>query len=67
MASKSLPVLLLVVGLLLALLSALADPLGLGGTPGFGWKQIAGTVLGLAFAGVGWLSLQKRKPHTPGQ
>lgn len=58
MASKSLAALLFVAGLLLALLAGFADPLGLGGAPGFGWKQGAGVAVGLALAIVGWLRLR---------
>lgn len=65
MASKTLPAMLLVVGLVLALLSLFADPLGLGGAPGFGWKQAVGVAAGLALAVVGWLQL--RASHTPKQ
>ncbi|KDA54192.1 hypothetical protein EG19_01090 [Thermoanaerobaculum aquaticum] len=54
MASKSPAALLFAVGLLLALLAAFADPLGLGGAPGFGWKQGLGVAVGLALAVVGW-------------
>jgi hypothetical protein len=46
---------LLAAGLGLALLSLLADPLGLGAAPGFGWRQTLLLLLGLvvaAFAGV---------------
>ncbi|MGC8915430.1 MAG: hypothetical protein ACP5NF_00410 [Thermoanaerobaculum sp.] len=40
----------LAVGLLAALVALLADGLGLGGAPGFGWKQAALLVVGLAVA-----------------
>jgi uncharacterized membrane protein len=36
----------IVVGALLVLISLFADPLGLGRSPGFGWKQILGVVVG---------------------
>jgi hypothetical protein len=36
----------IVVGALLVLVSLFADPLGLGRSPGFGWKQILGVVVG---------------------
>jgi hypothetical protein len=39
--------LVLVVGVLLALISIFADQIGLGATPGFGWKQTLGLVIGL--------------------
>ena len=46
---------ILVLGILLALVSLFADPLGLGGEPGFGWKQTTGLIVGLAFTAVaGW-------------
>lgn len=51
---------MLVVGVLLVLLSAAADPLGLGGAPGFGWKQMMGVALGAVLAIVGVVSLRRR-------
>jgi hypothetical protein len=45
--------LMLVAGLLLALASLFADPLGLGGTPGFGWKQALGLLVGAALVVLG--------------
>jgi hypothetical protein len=43
-----------VVGVLLALVSLFADSLGIGGEPGFGWKQTLGLVVGVALAAFGW-------------
>jgi hypothetical protein len=45
---------LLLVGVIVVLLSALADVLGIGRAPGFGWKQSFGVVVGLVLIGVGW-------------
>ena len=45
--------LMLVAGLLLALASLFADPLGLGATPGFGYKQILGLLIGAALVALG--------------
>jgi len=42
-----------VIGVLLALFSVLADTIGVGAHPDFGWRQILGTVLGVAIAGFG--------------
>ena len=42
-----------VVGVVLALVSLLADPIGLGGEPRFGWKQWLGLVAGVVIAIVG--------------
>jgi hypothetical protein len=51
------------IGVLLLLIAALADPLGLGRNPGFGWRQGLGVVIGalLALAGV---YLRRRKPSS---
>ena len=35
-----------VAGAVLLAVSLLADPIGIGGTDGFGWKQIAGAIVG---------------------
>jgi hypothetical protein len=49
------------IGVLLALLSLFADPLGIGGQPGFGYKQWAGLIVGVALAAVGiWRSRARR-------
>jgi hypothetical protein len=53
MAARSRSVALVVMGVALASLSVLADVIGVGTGPGFGWKQIVGTVLGIVIAGVG--------------
>lgn len=51
---------LLLVGLGLAVLALVADPLGVGAAPGFGWKQVVGLVAGLLLAALaGW---QLRQP-----
>lgn len=44
---------MLVAGLLLALASLFADPLGLGATSGFGWKQTLGLLVGAALVVLG--------------
>ena len=47
------------VGVLLVLISALADSLGLGRSPGFGWRQTLGVVVG-ALVILGGLYLRRR-------
>lgn len=50
----------LLVGLGLAVLALVADPLGVGAAPGFGWRQRVSLVVGLALAALaGW---QLRQP-----
>jgi len=44
---------ILVVGVLLSLVSIFADTLGVGGEPGFGYKQTAGLVVGVALVALG--------------
>ena len=44
---------LVVVGIVLTLVSAFAEPLGLGDDNGFGMQQVAGVVVGVVVAVVG--------------
>ena len=59
MAKKKLAVASVVVGLLLLLLSLSADGIGLGVSPGLGWKQIVGAVVGAVLAGAGAVMLRR--------
>ncbi len=62
MSRKTISWILILVGLLLAVVSLAADTLGIGNEVGFGWKQIAGTVVGLAALAYGyWLGRAKAK------
>lgn len=47
-------ILLLILGCLLVLLALLADSIGAGRVPGFGWKQTLTLLVGLALMGAGW-------------
>jgi uncharacterized membrane protein len=44
---------ILVVGIVVTLLSVFADALGVGRTPGFGWKQSLGVLIGVVLIGLG--------------
>src|SRR5262249_57151733 len=44
---------LIVLGVVIAIVSALANPLGLGRYPGFGWKKTLGAVVGVLLAAAG--------------
>jgi len=48
MNQRSIGIILLIIGLVLAALSLTADLIGLGEGSGFGYKQIAGLVVGVA-------------------
>jgi hypothetical protein len=50
---------LMIVGILVVLISALADSLGLGRHPGFGWVQGLGVIIGALAIAVG-LYLRRR-------
>ncbi len=58
MSRKTIGVVLLVVGVLIFLVCAAADPLGIGGAPGIGWKQMLGMVVGVAIAASGVVRLR---------
>jgi hypothetical protein len=61
MSKRKVAVVLLVIGVLVFLVSATADALGIGGYPGIGTKQVAGMVVGAALAVVAALRLRPRK------
>jgi hypothetical protein len=62
MSRKTFGWILIFAGLLLAVVSLVADSIGLGNEVGFGWKQIAGTVVGLASLAYGyWLGRARAK------
>ena len=45
----------LIAGVLIVLVSALADQIGIGQYPGFGWRQVLGIVLGLVLVWRGFM------------
>jgi hypothetical protein len=51
------PNLIVVAGILAVVVSLFADPLGIGRSPGFGWRQMLGVVTGLLLT---WRGLQWR-------
>jgi hypothetical protein len=55
---------LLALGALLLVLSALADPIGIGEGGGIGWKQILGMVVGAAAIVIGALVMRARRGET---
>ena len=57
---KTAGITLLVVGIAVLLLSLVADPIGIGGSPGFGSYQIVSTIVGAIVTVVG-LVLTLRK------
>jgi hypothetical protein len=59
MSAKTRSVALLTAGVLLFLLALTADSLGLGGTPGLGYKQLLAAFAGMIAAAVGMAGLRK--------
>ncbi len=56
---KNIGRILFTVGVLLLIISLLVDVVGLGPSPGFGLRQIIGSIVGLALAGVGFWLMRK--------
>lgn len=50
---KNIGIVLFGVGAVILILSLAADPIGIGGSPGFGWKQILGSLAGALLTVVG--------------
>jgi hypothetical protein len=55
MNKKKWGIVLLIVGAILLILSLGADMLGVGAVPGFGYKQIAGVVVGVILGIIGYI------------
>jgi hypothetical protein len=64
MQSPALAKTLMIVGILIVLIAALADPLCLGRSPGFGWRQTLGVIVG-ALVIVAGLYLRRRVKASP--
>lgn len=56
MDRKRLGIAVTAIGLVLVVISALADPIGIGEGGGFGWKQVVGVIGGAVVVALGvWL------------
>jgi hypothetical protein len=64
MPQKTLGTLLLVAGIVLILVSLLADVIGIGGKPGIGLKQVCGAAAGIVIAIIGMI-MKNRAAGTP--
>jgi hypothetical protein len=60
MNKKMIGIALLAVGVVLLIGSLAADPIGIGGAAGFGYKQIIGAVVGVIAAVVGFVLYSKK-------
>jgi uncharacterized membrane protein len=60
MSKKTISLIAIIVGMILALISLLADFIGIGSTPGINYAQLAGIALGLVIILVG-LRLRREK------
>jgi hypothetical protein len=61
---KILGIICLIVGIIILVLSLIADSVGVGGSPGFGWKQIVGAIVGVIIGIVGLILTFKKQPST---
>ena len=62
MSRKNLSLILVIGGFLLAVVSLLADVLGIGNRPGFGWNQFSGMTFGIIAVLVGiWMLFRKEE------
>jgi uncharacterized membrane protein len=60
MSKKTIGLVLIVIGVILAILSLAADAIGIGNQQGFGWQQILGTIVGIVIILIGiWLPRRK--------
>lgn len=57
---KTIGIVLLAVGAVLLIGSLAADAIGIGGAPGFGYKQIIGTIVGVLMAVGGFVLYSKK-------
>ena len=57
---KTIGIVLLAIGAVLLIGSLAADVIGIGGAPGFGYKQIAGTIVGVIVAVGGFVLYTKK-------
>jgi predicted MFS family arabinose efflux permease len=58
MSRRSLGSALIALGLILAVVFALADQIGIGDGEGFGWRQLTGVIVGLLVAVAGYLTMR---------
>jgi hypothetical protein len=57
MSKRTIGIVLIVLGVILAVVALAADVLSIGGSPGIGWKQLLGAAIGVIVAIVGiWLA-----------
>ena len=59
-SKKTIAIVLLVLGIAILAVSLLADVIGLGGSPRFGYRQIVGVIVG-AVAAIAGLVLARKK------
>ena len=63
MSKRTMGLVINLAGILIVFVALAADPLGLGGAPGIGWKQSAAAIVGLLAAFVGsWVTWVSTKP-----
>ena len=68
MSQRAWGALIAAAGVVLLVISAFADPLGIGGTDDFGWKQLVGVIVGAValVGGIGLVYVPQRGEVEPG-
>ena len=60
MSKRTIGIVLIIIGVVLAIVSLAADAIGIGSYPGINWAQIVGAAVGIIIALVGvWLGWSK--------
>jgi len=62
MSKKTAGILLIILGSIIAVFSLIVDLIGLGGDPGYGYIQQAGTAVGVIALAAGLLLALRKKP-----
>jgi hypothetical protein len=63
MANKSIGIVIIILGVIVAIVAIFADFIGIGNKSGFGWQQIVGTAVGVIAVIIGvWFAQRKASP-----
>ncbi len=66
MSRRSVGSAVIAIGVIVVAVAALADPIGIGGSDKFGWKQIVGVVVGVAVIAFVFITATLGEKPAPG-